>query len=707
MKAPPVPVPSDPVPPARRRRGRPRVRGLGWLAAALAVSGLPAPAAAPDEAMSTEELKKLSLEQLMELQVPTVYGASKFEQKITEAPSSVSIVGGDEIRKQGHRTLADILNGIRGFYVNYDRGYRYVGTRGYNHPGDFGGRILLMIDGHRMNDGIFDTAASGMEFLLDVDLIERVEVIRGPGSSLYGDNAFFGVINVVTRRGQDVGGGEVAASYSSFDTWNGRASVGKVFANGLEVLLSGSGFVTEGRRRLAFPEFVAQNLDGEEATSAFAKVSYGDLTLEGGWVRRRKEWPMAAYDTVPGSMDPQLLSIDQRAFADLTYQNEFESEWQVTARAYFDRYQFDGVFPDDADGNPATRLVDNRDFAAATSVGFDVSASRPIGERHRFAAGTEWRHDLALEQRVWDVDPPNLLLDSRENADFVGVYLQDEWRFARQWKLLAGVRYDEYFDVGGTVNPRVALNYEPWESGVFKVLYGQAFRAPNAYERYYRSLEHRENPNLEAETVRSYEVVWEQHWGPSWRTTFSAFRNEVDNLVVQSLDPGADPVSTGDDMFFFDNAGEALMQGVEFEVEGILAGGVTTRASYTLTEVEDSATGRRLANSPEHMGKASVSVPVWKEKLFASLQLRAMGDRPTVWGGEAPSHAVVDFTLYARELAPGLEVAASVYNVFDHRYLDPVGEDFTYQGPLTGRPVLLDMVQQDGRTLRLKLTYRF
>jgi len=155
---------------------------------------------------SLDQLKALDPEQLLQVEVATVYGASKHEESVADAPSDVTIVTSDDIKNSGDRTLAEILNGVSGFYTSSDGVYDYVGTRGFNRPGDYGGRILVTIDGHRMNDDIFGTAAIGTDFLLDVDLIDRVEVIRGPGSSLYGNNAVFAVINIITRSGQSYGG---------------------------------------------------------------------------------------------------------------------------------------------------------------------------------------------------------------------------------------------------------------------------------------------------------------------------------------------------------------------------------------------------------------------------------------------------------------------------------------------------------------------
>src|SRR5581483_7344641 len=148
----------------------------------------------------------------------------------------------------------DILRSLQGFNVSYDRDHSYVGVRGVS-LGDFNSRILLLVDGHRMNNNLNDGAFIGTEFLVDVDLIDRVEVIRGPGSVLYGNNAFFGVINVITRKGKDVDHAEVGASYGSFNEWSGRVTLGNIFTNGVQILLSGTMDNSDGAANLYYPQY--------------------------------------------------------------------------------------------------------------------------------------------------------------------------------------------------------------------------------------------------------------------------------------------------------------------------------------------------------------------------------------------------------------------------------------------------------------------
>src|SRR6266516_2321196 len=273
-----------------------------------------------------QDLTDMSVEQLIELKVSTVYGASKHWQEVAQAPSAVSILTAEEIKLHGYRTLADLLRSVRGLYVSYDRNYSYLGIRGFNRPGDYNTRTLLLIDGHRINDNIQDGALVGNEFLLDVDLIDRVEIIRGPGSSIYGNNAFFGVINIITKTGGAIDGAEVSGEAGSFQTYKGQFTYGKTLNNGLTMLFSGSYFDSQGPGKLFYKEYdapesnngVARHVDDEAFYSAFGTLSWSGFTLAGGYRSREKGIPTGSFDTVFNSR--RNRTIDTRGYADLSYQ---------------------------------------------------------------------------------------------------------------------------------------------------------------------------------------------------------------------------------------------------------------------------------------------------------------------------------------------------------------------------------------------------
>lgn len=657
---------------------------------------LPGPAAAQTDAGNTAprksfDLFEMSIEELSTIKVSTVTGASKYEQKVTEAPSSISVITADEIRKYGHRTLADVLRSVRSFSVTYDRNYSYYGVRGFNRPGDYNTRILLMVDGHRINDNVYDQAPLGTEFLLDVDLIDRIEVIRGPGSSLYGSNAFFAVINVITKNGRDLHGAEASASAASFETWYGRLSFGGERTGGPDFLFSASSYDSKGARRLHYPEFssvnggVAENRDKDRFHGFFAKTTIGDFTLAGAYGYREKEVPTASFESVFN--EPDNRTIDKNAYIDLTYRHDHGNGFITAARAYYDikDYWQDYVL----DYPP---LTTNRDTAFGTWRGAELQVNATVLSRHKVTTGMEYKDNQRQDQSNFDIDPPITYLDDKRKSRLRAFYLQDEYRIHETTLLNIGVRNDHHSSFGETTNPRLALIYSPVEKTIFKLLYGTAFRAPTVYELYYADgITAKHNPGLKPEKIKTYELVYEQYLGTRVRTSFSGFFYRIDNLISSVTD-------TVDGMSLFLNADRTEARGAEVELEGTWPGGVQGRVSCTLQKTKDARTGEVLTNSPRRLAKANLAVPLVRDALFADPELQYASRRKTVGGAYADAFTVVNLTLLARIPSRGLDASFTVYNVFDERYGDPGA------GPPQHAQ---DVIEQDGRTFRIKLTYSF
>ncbi len=666
---------------------------IGIFLAALILVGTAHTGAAIAAPLTVNSLESMSLEDLMNI---PVYGASRYEQKSSEAPSWVSVVTSDDIRKYGYRTFEDILKSVPGFYINNDRNYSYIGVRGFGRPGDYNTRVLQLVDGHRVNDTVYDMAAIGTDFIVDIDLIDRVEVIRGPSSSLYGSNAFLGVINVVTRRGKDVGGVEASADAGSFETYRGRLTWGKNYGNGLDLVASGTLYDSKGDD-LFFPEFndpatnngVAAGRDGDKFGSAFASLSWKDFTFQAAYADRKKDIPTASFDTVFN--DPRNRTEDKRYYADLKYEGKAGENTDLMARFFYDWSWYAGHYIyEDATVIPTPPfLYDFRDEASNAWWGGEVKLLRTLFTSHRVTAGTEVRRNARRSQKNFIDDPYELIMDIDRSDTVWALYLQDEWNLGKGFLLNAGVRHDRYDTFGGTTNPRIALIYSPLARTSIKILYGQAFRAPNAYELYYEGGGNKANPNLQPETIRTYEAVLEQGVGERIRLVADAFTYDIRNLISQVTDPT-------DNMLVFNNFERVKAKGLELAAEGKWANGFSGRASYTIQRVEDSDTGGKLTNSPSSLAKMNAVVPVWTDKLFTGIELQYISDRKTPKGGTAESAAVVNLTLLARNLVKGLEISGSVYNLFDKAYGVPGGEEHVQ-----------NVIPQNGRTFRLKVTASF
>ena len=629
------------------------------------------------------ELVDLSLEALMQIEVPKVFGASKIEQKSTEAPSSVTIITADEIKRYGYRTLADVLQSVQGFHVSYDRNYAFLGARGVS-LGDFNSRILLLVDGHRVNNNLTDGALIDTAFILDVDLIDRVEIIRGPGSVLYGNNAFFGVINVITRQGKNVNGAEVSGQYASFDAGKGRVTLGQSFTNGAQFLLSGTLYDSDGRERLYYREFdtpaqnngVARRMDGDAFSSFFGSISYKDFTLQGAFISREKVNPTAQFFT--SFNDPRLRTVDDRSYTDLKYSHSFEEIVDVTARVYYDRNDFEIGYPVGA------ALF--KEEQQGEWWGAELQLNKKLWDRHVLTVGAEYRDDFRQSDRVYDASTGQAFTDIHQTRESHGVFIQGDFAIRTNLHLNAGGRYDQYGRFDPAFNPRLALIYNPIETAAIKALYGTAFRAPNFLE-----LSDPRFQNLRPEEITSYELVYEQEIGKHFRSSVSGFFNAMDNLIV--LENGS-----------FTNFNADTL-GAEFALTGSWTNGVRTRASYTLQNVEDRSRNQNLPDSPEQLVKLNVSVPLYKQKVFAGLEFQYTSSRhtvststtgSTVAGPDAGGFGLLNFTLFSQDLVPNLEMSASIYNLLDRDYGDPASR-FHQQS----------MIGRDGRTFRVKLTYRF
>ncbi len=637
----------------------------------------------------TKDLTEASLEDLANIQV---YSASKHMQSVSEAPSAVTLITADEIQKYGYRTLADILRSVRGFDITYERNFSYAGVRGINRPEDYNSRVLLLIDGQRTNNNIYEQAMLGTEFPVDIDLIDRVEVVPGPSSSLYGASAFFAVINVITRKSQQLSGWELSFEPASFESYKGRVSYGGKY-KGMDMVLS-SGFYNTQGQSLFFPEFaslasnlgIARSGDYESFQHFLATVSFRGFTVQGVYSNRDKGIPTAAFGTVFN--DTRSRTFDSERYIDVSYQHSIGEGWDLAARTSVYRHIYDGIYVY-GPATPGGSDVVNYDLARGTSWGGEGKLHRVL-HKHDLTFGTEFQDNLEQDQGNYNINPFLPYIASRPpSSRNYAYYAQDEFAITHKLSLSAGLRYDRYYTFGGTTNPRLGLIYHPFTQTTFKLLYGSAFRAPSAYEMFYYGLGlYQANLKLQPETIKSYEAVVEQGLGQHFRLTGDVFRNQIGQLITQ--------VTNSSGLLVFQNSGSTRATGLETELDGRFAGGLQGRASYSYTQTGNVGTGQTPTNSPQHLAKLNIIVPMLQQRLFAGLEAQYNGPRLTLNRNTASGFQVVNLTFFGHTLGKHLDLSASIYNLLDKKYFDPAP---------VGLPE--DQILQDGRNFRIKLTGRF
>jgi len=659
-----------------------------WRARAALTALFLASAAAAEP---TPDVSELGLEQLLNLQVSA---ASKFPQKLSEAPANVTVITAADIRAFGYRTLADILNSVPGLHVYTDREYDFLGVRGFARSGDYNGRVLVVVDGYRVNDPVYATGTIGTEFILDVDLIDRVEFVQGPGSSIYGSNAFLGVVNVISKKGRQVKGAEVSVEVASDHADRQRLTYGQRFHNGLDVVASATRSYTRGAD-LYFPEYdapetnngVAEGRDGERFHDLLLKAEWGGFSVEAAQERRWQGSPTGSFGCVFN--DPRCTVEDIQSLVQLRYDTVIEGDSDLQLRLYNGRYDYNGHYPYDA-GDGSTVL--NIDGSRAAWWGGEIKLVSSAWDRHKLVTGAEYTRNHDVDQFNYDRDPYLQYADNRSSSTSLGVYVQDDIRLSSRLALIAGLRGDQISDYRRALSPRAALIFRVTPASTLKLTYGTAFRAPAAYEaaQVLPGVQ-KANPDLQPETTRNVGLTFEQVREGRWRWGLSAFHNQISDLISQVEDPD-------DGLLVFRNVSSAQADGAQLAGEWLGPSGLHARSSYAYQRVIDGETHRAIVNSPRHLAKLNLLAPLPAAGVDAGLELLYTGARRSEVGA-AGGYTLASLTLRHSGLLPGLSIAASAYNLFDRDY-DLVGtEALTENGLFT--------IAGNGRSLRLKLQYSF
>ena len=630
---------------------------------------------------------EMSLESMLDVGVST---ASKYFQSSREAPASVTVVSADEIERYGYRTLADVLQNVSGFYVSYDRNYAYAGVRGFSRPSDYNNRILILIDGKSTNESVFGSSAIGTDLGMDLETLERIEIVRGPGSALYGSSAMFAVINLVPKEGRQVFGMEAVGRFGSYGQREGSLSVGHISDAGVEVMAAGTWGQVDGPD-LYFPEYddsssnggMAMGRDFDEYYSGWLRVRYSDLTLSLRRYSRKKGIPTAAYET---AFNAASWTDDGQSMAELRFQRSLSPDLSLSARGHATRYQYEGLYP--YVDEETDELYDTYDDTDALWFGLNSQLQWDSSPANRLVGGLEYSRHARVPYRIFDDFEVYSEFDKPFNT--VSMFVQDEYEIAEFLNATVGLRYDRYSNSKNAFSPRAAIVLIPSESNVVKLLYGTAFRAPSAYERYYEDEwgGWKPNPGLAPERVHTLELVMERQLTERLYSSMSVYRYRVDDLVDTGIDPA-------DSMIVFTNLGKASARGFEASLSSRWPGGASGYVSFGLQRSEDTAADVDLSNSPRHLLKTGLQVPL-TGMFWGAAQVRYESARTTVYDTETDPFWSADLNLGTQPILGGLQIRFRIRNLFDNKYAFPGGYEHI-------QPALI----QDGRTARIEVRYSF
>jgi outer membrane receptor protein involved in Fe transport len=631
-------------------------------------------------------LDSLSLEELMQVKVE---GAALHPQTLQDAPASITIITAEDIRKYGYRTLGEALASVRGFYLSNDRSYETIGVRGFSLPGDYDSHILFMVNGHNMADNIFDYMLYvGNEFPIDLNLIKQIEIIRGPSSALYGSNAMFATINIITKPPGEVPTLALTTDIGSFGEKKGQvtatASIGSA-----QILFSGSVYNNAGETPLFFPSYntpqtnygEAIHMTGEKGYHFFSTLIWRNWTITAAFAGDSKIQPISWGPTIFN--DPGTKFDDQRNFIDAAYEHEIAGG-TLRWRTYYDSFHFEGR-GDYALGDGA--VEDNRQSELGNWVGTQATYRiRPFfaGE---ITVGLEGVIDIRNFLTDYDVSPvPVEYLKTSRPDRSVAFFVQDEKKLSKRWTLDVGVRTDKSHLHRDFLSPRAALIYQRSE-WTYKFLYGRSFRNPSAFQLFYGDgIADAANPALRPEWADTVEVDAERKLGKRMNLQASAYGYELHDFLLGVYLP--------DGLLQYQNSARIRAQGLELEINGRPTNWLETTVSYAVQQARDDSA---LENSPRHLAKLHFALPLGR-KLDVSSGMQYESSRWTLAGNSLKPFYLADLTLTTKHLLPDMDVRFGIRNAFNLSYSDPIALNPAVDSmPQPGRTFFLELIAYRAR----------
>ena len=658
--------------------------------------------------------------------------ATRHETQISKAPSIVTVITAEEIKNLGYRTFVEILRIVPGFEIlkSGDNGVVVPAVRGITSSA----KVRLMLNGHFVNSP-FTGSAFGRFDDFPVENIKKIEIIRGPGSAMYGENAFTAVINIITKDAKDIDGVKVSSGYGSFDTYEENVVFGKTYG---KVDISGmlhyrptSGFdgIVESDRQtildnnlssFGYPA-VSQAPgivhDGRQEYDMNLKVAYKEFYFEGLYINK---------NVSPFIGGPQYALTDESqigdnyVFGEVGYKKKYDEKFTIKPRLYYDQFDLDNyieslpegtTIPLDADGD------ENNDFYTYPNgligngkvtqkvVGTEIPFDYELFDGNIITLGLEYR--LINQTNIHfssnfnpkTLAPLDSIQDFSDTYPFLkettrrtwSIYLQDTWDITDTVTLTLGARHDQYSDFGGATSPRSGLTWAFMKDASLKLLYGEAFRAPNFVEMFTTNQPAIQgNDDLDTETIRTYEVGIRYRFNKYITSGINYFNNDIKDLIVRRT------LESNLNTSRYENFGDAHIQGVEMEAKVDMAKGNYVFMNYTFQDPKDDD-GDDLPFVARHKGNLGVNVNYWKY-INSNLSTFISGKRfreEDDTRGDLPAYALLNLSVIGKEFFKTMEIQGTVYNLLDKDYSDP--------GPIS----IPEDLPRPGRTFFVGLSYQF
>ncbi len=675
-------------------------------------------------AYAVDDYFDMNLQDLMQVEVEITSG---IRQRLGQAPAVATVITSEDIRAIGARDLNEVLETVPGLHVVIDHqfGNPKYAIRGM--VSTFNPEVLVLINGISIKS-IFVGNRGLIWGGMPVEAIERIEVIRGPGSAIYGSDAFSGVINIITKSAIDINHLESGIRYGSFDTKEAWVLAGDS-VKGLDMA-----FIAEYRETDGHQENIDSDLqtliDNALVPLGVAPVSlapdsvnlsgrnwdfrldlaYQNWQFRAGYQKRRNIGSGAG---VAQALDPHSRYASNRWNYDLTYHNpEVTENWDILMQlSYLSMNQevdkdlvlfppgaFAGAFPEGVIGNPEVFEQHYRFKTVGLYSGFDKHLLRfelgyTLSELYKVKESKNFfiTDAGAFVPLGATIDFSDTALVFLTEGDRINRYisLQDQWSFIENWELTTGIRYDNYSDFGETINPRMALVWNTTNKLTTKLLYGEAFRAPSFNEtRAINNPVALGNPNLDPETIRMLELAFYYQAQDNLQLGFNTFYYIWEDIIQFVADSARATTRTAQ------NAGKQIGYGFELEALWQIQDNLRLQGNYAYQKSKDDETNKPAGNTPNHQIYLRLDwkfLPQWQ----LNTQMNWVGSRerrPSDNRDKLDEYTKIDITLRRTKIAKYWGLALAVRNLLDEdiREPSPVGNPsagIPNDIPLAGRSI--------------------
>jgi len=639
-----------------------------------------------DASASNDDLEKELAYLAAERQV--VVTASKMEEHVDKTIATTTVITQDDIAHIGARNLLDVLRLVPGIGITQNQiGLREIEVRGVKTS--LSEKVQIMLNGHPLDHNLQNAGSAWVYDDLPVDTIKRVEVVRGPGSALYGANAFLAVINIITQNAKDLNGLHTSAGWGSFDTQQYRASWGKQFKNSAEAALHFNFTDTNG---IGSP-IPADSLSVQGLNSAAPgksqltegrydlewQLGYQDFKLDGRYINKKAGTFLGATSILS---DDRTQQDYNDYFLRLSRTWKIQDKFTVDTQLFHDFFSYDNLWQ-------VAPAQFSRFGLEDTRTGGEIQANYHLNDAQTVIAGFSYAKEQQgnlIDQAGTDPAHLTQVLPSTEarTRQRWGVYIEDVWDPLKNLRMTVGARYDRYSDFGGTFNPRMGFNWEFIKNYSLKFSYGTAYRAPSFGE--LGSINNPVllgNPALKPEQVKTFETGIIAHPVTGLTTQATYYHSAINQIITQVF---------GQTTFLrYDNNGSLVSEGVELEArydfDGNLQGSYIS-ANHVLQH--STQLNQQLADVPRQRTNLTAlwafdnTWSSFAHVLIKGSTLRNLGDtRPDV-----PGYALFDLGLLGKNMfGKQVDISFNVYNLFDKRYYDPAPASLNFIGDyqMTGR----------------------